>query len=112
MLSGALLALVPTTGLLMGTWTTIRRSSDQDLRAQLFSVLCMAIYGAALLYLYLTVPIWSTAKATYTLGLTPCYAILCVTGLDVLSKNDLLRSMINACLACWAVAAYCSYFIL
>jgi hypothetical protein len=112
MLSGALLALLPTAGLLMGSLTAIRRSSDQDLRAQVFSVLCMAIYGAALLYLYLTVPIWSTAKATYTLGLAPCYAIVCVTGLDVLSKNALLRSIINAGLACWAVAAYCSYFIL
>jgi 4-amino-4-deoxy-L-arabinose transferase-like glycosyltransferase len=112
MLSGALLALVPTTGLLVGALTTIRRSSDQGLRPQFFSVLCMAVYGAALLYLYLTVPIWSTAKATYTLGLAPCYAVVCVMGLDVLSKNDLLRSMTNACLACWAVAAYCSYFVL
>jgi hypothetical protein len=112
MISGAILALVPTTGLLIGTLTTIRRSSDQDFRAQLFSVLCMAIYGAALLYLYLTVPIWSTAKATYTLGIIPCYAILCVTGLDFLSRNPLIRAAINGCLACWAVAAYCSYFVL
>lgn len=112
MLSGTLLALVPTAGLLMGILTTLRRPFDQAHRAQFFSVFCIGIYGAALLYLYLTVPIWSTAKATYTLGLTPCYAILCVIGLDFLSRDTLLRAMINACLACWAVAAYCSYFVL
>jgi 4-amino-4-deoxy-L-arabinose transferase-like glycosyltransferase len=111
MLSGVLLSLVPSVGILIGILVTISRPSDRAHRAQLFSVLCMGIYVAALLYMYVTVPVWSTAKATYTLGIAPCYAILCVTGLDFLSRNDLLRATINGCLACWAVAAYCSYFI-
>jgi 4-amino-4-deoxy-L-arabinose transferase-like glycosyltransferase len=112
MLSGALLSLVPTTGILMGILLTISRPLQRSYRAQFFSVCSIGIYFAALLYLYITVPIFSTAKATYTLGLIPCYAILCVTGLDYLSKNNLLRGVINACLACWAVTSYCSYFVL
>jgi hypothetical protein len=71
----------------------------------------LGIYLAALLYMYVTVPVWSTAKATYTLGLIPCYAVVCVSGLELLSRNNLLRAAVNGCLACWAVSSYCSYFI-
>ncbi len=111
MISGALLALVPTVGILVGILVTLGKPSDGAHRAQLFSVFCMGVYIAALLYMYVTVPVWSTAKATYTLGIAPCYAILCVTGLDLLSRNNFMRATINGCLACWAVAAYCSYFV-
>jgi sorbitol-specific phosphotransferase system component IIC len=111
MLSGTLLSLVPTAGLLIGILTTLFRPSSGAYEAQLLSVFCLAIFVSALLYLYVTVPVWSTAKATYSLGITPCYAIVCVTGLDVLSRNDLLRAAINGCLACWAVSSYCSYFV-
>ncbi len=111
-ISGSLLSLIPAAGIVVGILVAIARSSDKAYRAQLFSILCVGIYMAALLYLYVTVPVWSTAKATYTLGIIPCYAILCVTGLDFLSRNALLRAAINGCLACWAVAAYCSYFVL
>ncbi len=112
MSSGALLSLVPMSGMLVGVIVTLFKSSDKAYRPQFFAVLCVGIYGAALLYMYVTVPVWSTAKATYTLGLIPCYAILCVTGLEILSKNILLRATINGCLACWAVSAYCSYIVL
>ncbi len=112
MISGTLLSLVPIAGMLIGIIVTISKSSDKAYRPQFFAVMCVSIYVAALLYMYVTVPVWSTAKATYTLGLIPCYAILCVTGLEVLSKYNLLRATINGCLACWAVSAYCSYFVL
>ncbi len=112
MISESLLSLVPTAGILIGIIVTLSKSSDTTYRPQFFSIVCVSIYGAALLYMYVTVPVWSTAKATYTLGLIPCYAILCVTGLDVLSKNNLLKATINGWLACWAVSAYCSYFVL
>lgn len=110
MLSCALLSIVPAVSMLIGIMKSISKPSEH--RAQFFAICCIGVYYTALLYLYVIVPIWSTAKATYTLGLVPCYAILCVTGLDYLSKNYLLRAAINACLACWAVAAYCSYFVL
>ncbi len=110
--SESLLSLVPAAGILVGILVAITRPSDRAHQAQLFSVFSMGIYVAALLYMYVTVPVWSTAKSTYTLGILPCYAVLCVTGLDYLSRNTLLRAAINGCLACWAVSAYCSYFVL
>jgi hypothetical protein len=112
MISGALLSLVPTAGFLIGILVTIISLINQPKRPQIFAVCCIGVYIAALLYMYITVPIYSTAKATYTLGLIPCFMILSVTGLDFLSRNNLIRAIINACLACWAVAAYCSYFVL
>ncbi len=112
MLSGALLSLVPATGILIGILVAIPRYSDRAHRTQLFSVFCTGLYIAALLYKYITLPIYTTAKATYMLGLIPAYSILCVTGFDFLSRNKMLRAAINGCLACWAVSAYCSYFAL
>jgi hypothetical protein len=111
MLSGALLSLVPTAGIILGILATLSRPFQRAYRAQLISVICIGIYFAALLYLYLTVPVYSTAKATYTLGLIPCYAVLSVTGLALVSRTRLARAALNGCLACWAVAAYCSYFV-
>jgi hypothetical protein len=112
MISGALLSLVPTAGFLIGILVTIVSLVNQPKRPQIFAVCCIGIYIAALLYMYITLPIYSTAKATYTLGLIPCFVVLSVTGLDFLSRNNLSRAIINAFLACWAVAAYCSYFVL
>lgn len=111
LLSGTLLSLVPTAGLFIGFLTILCRPSTGAYEAQLFSVFCIGIYIAALLYLYVSVPVWSTAKATYSLGILPCYAVVCVTGLEVLSRNGLLRAAINGSLACWAVSSYCSYFV-
>jgi hypothetical protein len=111
MLSGALLSLPFAVAMLAGFMTVISRPRAAQ-PGQLFSAYCIALFFAALLYLYATVPIYSTAKATYTLGLIPCYAIIGVTGLDVLSRNRYGRAIAYALLICWAVAAYSSYFVL
>lgn len=112
MLSGALLALLPASGIIVGLLISLFRSFNTEYRGQLLAVFCILIYLIALIYVYLMVPIYSTAKATYTVGLTPCYAILCVTGLDLLLRNPVLRAVITAWIFCWAVAAYFSYLVL
>jgi hypothetical protein len=110
MLSSALLALLPSAGIILGLIMSLRRPWAAH-PGQVFAVYCIAVYFAALLYLYVTVPIYSTAKATYTIGLVPCYAVICVTGLDYLTRTRYLRAAIYALLACWAVAVYSSYFV-
>lgn len=112
MISGALLSLLPAAAILVGVVRTARRGVDASQQAQVFSLGCIVLYFSALLYLYFTLPIYSTAKASYTLGILPCYVILCVSGLDLLSRNRLSRAAINGFLACWAIAAYFSYFAL
>jgi 4-amino-4-deoxy-L-arabinose transferase-like glycosyltransferase len=110
MLSSALLALLPTAGIIFGLIMSLRRPWAAH-PGQVFAVYSIAVYFAALLYLYVTVPIYSTAKATYTIGLVPCYAVICVTGLDYLTRTRYLRAAVYGLLACWAVSVYASYFV-
>lgn len=110
MLSGALLSLLPATGIILGFIISMRRPRTAH-PGQIFSAYCIAVFFAALLYLYVTVPVYSTAKATYTVGLIPCYAIMCVTGFDYLTRTRYARAAVYALLICWAVSAYSSYVV-
>ncbi len=112
MISGSLLALLPTAGILIGMIEIFSRPLKALKEGKLFCAYCVCVYFAALLYLYISLPIYSTAKATYTLGLLPCYAVICVSGLNVLTRNIISRGLVNAVLSCWAVSAYLSYFVL
>jgi len=58
----------------------------------------------ALAWLFLTVPIYSTVKASYLLGLGPLFALLLVDGLAALP--DLARAAAWAGLAAWAAASF------
>jgi len=111
MLSGALLSLVPAVGIVAGFFRTafVRAPADY---VRIFSVYCVSVYLAALIYIYITVPIYSTAKATYTVGLIPCYVILCVTGFEFLTKNKFMDAAIKALMVCWGFTSYFSYFVL
>ena len=59
---------------------------------------------AALLWLFLTVPIYSTVKASYLLGLAPLFALLLADGLDAL--NGAARVAAWAGLVAWSAAAF------
>jgi hypothetical protein len=61
--------------------------------------------------LCIEVPAYSQAKASYTLGLTPLYAICCVAGLDLLPRNAILRSAVAASVVCWSMLVYATYFV-
>jgi hypothetical protein len=71
----------------------------------------LAVYLAAMIDVYLRLPIYSTAKATYTLGLLPCYGVLVAAGAAPFMRFRLPRALIFAALTCWAVAAYAAYFV-
>ncbi|HSA78467.1 MAG TPA: hypothetical protein VLG72_06380 [Nitrospirota bacterium] len=111
MISGALLSLLPAAGIILGFIISLGRPRSTH-PCQVFSAYCIAVYFSALLYLYVTVPIYSTAKATYTVGLLPCYVILCMSGIDVLTRNKYARAAVYALLCCWSVSVYSSYFAL
>ena len=112
MLSGAWLALFPTIGILIGFLLPIFYPARALKPIEVFSALCIVVYFGALLYLFLKLPIYSCAKATYTLGLIPCYAVLGSTGLNVLMRHSILRAFIFGGIACWAIFAYLAYFII
>jgi 4-amino-4-deoxy-L-arabinose transferase-like glycosyltransferase len=110
--SGAWLAILPAVGMAIGIASALccpRRVAEGGLR---FAVACIATYLLALILLYLQLPIYSTAKATYTVRLIPCYAAVGAVGLSYLMRGPLSRAAISGWTACWAASAYMAYFVL
>ncbi|HAM36755.1 MAG TPA: hypothetical protein DEB40_00480 [Elusimicrobia bacterium] len=107
--AGAWLALVPSAAILWGFSKAVGGKAPRSVR---LSALCLAVYALALTVLYLKLPVYSTAKASYTLGLVPCYATLACSGLEGIWEKPLLRGIALGWIACWAAAAYGAYFIL
>ncbi|MHB9099360.1 MAG: hypothetical protein ACYC5X_16225 [Syntrophales bacterium] len=110
MLSVTLLSLLPSTAILIGfivTWYEKREPLGRMLR---FSAGSIIFYLAAIFYLFLTVPFLSSAKATYALGLIPCFALIGTTGFEVLMRPRFVRTAMYGLFACWAVGSYVSYF--
>ncbi|MCJ7773829.1 MAG: glycosyltransferase family 39 protein, partial [Desulfobacterales bacterium] len=112
MLTCVWLSILPAVAIILGLIDTVRRPSHALSRGTLFAASCIAVYFFAILYLFLTVPIYSTAKATYTMGIIPCYAVVCAAGMDMLRRSLFLKALTNGFLACWAFGAYFSYFVL
>ena len=111
MFSGAWLALVPTAGIITGFVSAIVRPVESLKRGELFAAAFVALYFAALMYLYIDVPIYSTAKACYTIGLTPLFGAFGAMGLGLLMRGALLRAAVFGAVASWAVFAYLAYFV-
>jgi hypothetical protein len=111
MSAGAWLALVTTTLMLSGVLNIRRREMSAARPALVLAVAAIAVYVAAIADLYVRLPIYSTAKATYTVGLVPCYAVLAAAGAAPLLRFRVLRAALFSALACWAVAAYAAYFL-
>jgi len=86
---------------------------DRALRYSLqLAGVTLLLYLAAFVLLWLEVPAFSQAKASYTLGLTPVYALLCVAGLDLLPAHRFVRGAVFAFVVCWSVLVYGAYFVL
>jgi len=112
MLSGVLLSLLPSTAILIGLVVTARTKGGPLCRMLRFSACSIGIYLAAIFYMFLTVPILSSAKATYALGLIPCFALIGTAGFEILTRQRFLRAAVYGLFACWAVFAYASYLVI
>ncbi|MEJ2688820.1 MAG: glycosyltransferase family 39 protein [Deltaproteobacteria bacterium] len=110
--AGAILALVPTLILFAGLASTGFKDLRPAKNQLLFSALCIAIYIAAIIFMYLKLPIYSTAKATYMLGILPCFALLIAAGAQPFFRNKWCEALFMTAFSCWAVAAYAAYFII
>ena len=110
-LATAPLALPLTLACVAGAAGALRR--DAPWRApRLFAGACLALYLAAMLHLFATLPVYSTVKASYTLGLLPCYGVLAAAGAAPLLRKRASRAVVAGGAAAWAVAAYGGYFAL
>lgn len=110
MLAGAWWAVPMTVAILLGAAKAVFGRDRRDpLRA--FSALAVAAYLIAMLSLFLRVPFYCVSKATYTLGLLPCYAVLAASGFETLGRGRPARAALHALTACWALLSYGAYFV-
>jgi hypothetical protein len=104
------LSLVPVVLLIGGCVAPLIRRNDEHRPVVLVVSACLLIYFAAVMYLFIMVPAYSSAKATYTLGLLPCYAIVIAAGCRPFIRRPLIGSALWGVTLLWAVSAYVSFF--
>ena len=108
-LTGAWLGVVPTAFLLASPAASFRKEFREARLVILFALTAIAIYLAAVVDLYVRLPVYSTAKATYMLGLLPCFAVLAAVGAAPLCDSA-FREFVFSAVAVWAFASYAAYF--
>jgi hypothetical protein len=111
MLAGAWLGL-PIMAAILVAMVWAPRESNPARSAQRLAAVAVLAYIAAALSLYLRLPIYSCAKATYTLGLLPCFAILAAAGFGSVLKWTWSRALVNGWLVCAGAAFYAAYFVI
>jgi hypothetical protein len=75
-----------------------------------FSWICVGTYLLAMLALHLMTPHYSQVKASYILGLAPCFCVLLATGLERFSAR--WQRILMFWLAMWALASYAAFFVI
>ncbi len=112
MMTGMWLSLLPTAAIVIGGIAAVRMETGKLRRVLLFSAGSVLLYLVAIFSMFITVPFWSSGKASYALGLLPCFALLAAAGFDRLAKNRVARSVSLAFFGLWAIASYLCYFAL
>jgi hypothetical protein len=80
--------------------------------AVILAVGCVALYLLAITQQFLSLPIYSTAKASYMLGLLPLYAVLLASGVAVIARGSMARSIVLGLIVSWAAFSYIGYFVI
>jgi hypothetical protein len=109
MIAGSWLAAPVTLAIIIGV---IKSSSEMNRRVHDIARISLAIYFIALLYIFLSLPLYTAPAARYTLGLLPFYGIFAVLGFQPFLVNRWLKGAVYGWITCFGVFAYCSYFIL
>lgn len=89
--------------------STLRRSVKNGMLIAAFSIL---VYLVGFLFNYLAVPIYSAGKASYMLGVLPCFAIAAGWGLSKLAKNPVAKAAVYSYITSWALVSFSAFFVL
>lgn len=112
MLSTVWLAVIPSLGIITGIVISLAGYRGALRNGILILSMTLALFVGALMDFYLTVPFFTTSKASYTSSITVGYALIGAAGLGAMARGRFLRGAVYGCMACWAVFAYGAYFIL
>lgn len=110
LLAGAWLGLVPLALILLGAARAMARAVRGESDGLAFCAVALCAGLVAVLWVSLTVPTYSSIKATYLLGFLPCFGVLAAVGYETLARRAWLRPLLAGAVACWAVFAYAAYF--
>jgi hypothetical protein len=110
MLCGLWLALVPSAAILLGMGRSVLSPCAGCSAVLRISTLAVGCFIAAIVYIYLTLPIYSCAKASYMLATAPCLGILAAAGLEKPMQIRWLRALLGGVIVCWAGMAYITFF--
>lgn len=111
MLSSAWLSLLPSAAILIGLAAACRHPDEPLRRMLLFSLTATGLYMAAIFYHFLAVPVLGSAKASYALGLIPCFALLAARGFEIMTRMRYPRAVVHGLFACWILVAYAAYLV-
>jgi hypothetical protein len=109
---GMVFSIVPALLMVTGIGIIFWRSVIKEEWPSVFLLASIGVYFAALLYLYTTLPIFSTVKASYTMGLTPCYAVMAAFGSSLIIGRKYVGPLLVALLVAWGVITYIGFFII
>jgi hypothetical protein len=104
--------LLPASMMILGAISGLRVPRTGGDRAVLLAVLCIGVYLAAILYLYLQIPNYSITKASYTAGLASCYGLLAARGYRIAGRRPVVGAILWAGLVAWAVSAWGTFFVI
>ncbi|MBW2495541.1 MAG: hypothetical protein JRE43_12370 [Deltaproteobacteria bacterium] len=110
MLAGAWLGLFPLALILLGAGRAIARAARGENDGLTFCAVSLFLGLIAVIWISLTVPTFSSIKATYLLGFLPCFGALAASGYDTLARQSWQRALLVGGIGCWAVFAYVAYF--
>jgi hypothetical protein len=108
--AGTALSVVPASAMGSGAAIAFLRTVHREDWPITFLLVAIFVYLAALVHLYLSLPIYSTAKATYLMGLTPGFGVMAAAGAGLLTRRKYLGPVFVALLATWGVTAYLAFF--
>jgi len=110
LLAGAWLGLLPLALLLLGAGRAMVRAARGRSDGLAFCGAAVCTGLAAVIWISLLVPTYSSIKATYLLGFLPCLGVLAAAGYETLARRVWLRPLLAGGIGCWAVFAYAAYF--
>ena len=109
--AGIVLSLVPASAMAVGIAVAFWRTVKRENWPHTFLLMAIIVYFAALLHLYVSLPIYSTAKATYLMGLTPGFSVMAATGAGLFVRGKHIGPVFVSLLGTWGVMTYLGYFV-
>ena len=74
-----------------------------------FALAVIAVHLLAIIDLWLRLPVYSTAKGSYLLGVVPAIGIVAAAGAGSFLDQPRWRALLLACLTTWAAAGFIAF---